>query len=188
MGINFVENIEKMTDAYIVNQIKDGNYELLNVIIERYNPVIFYYINKFCPENYREDAVQEATLALYSAVKDYDAKKSSFSTFATLCIKRAVISILRGSQRKKDIPDELLISLENEEIADNNSPEDIFIEQENYRSLADTIKLELSSLEFEVLQLYLSGERYSEIADKLSISEKSVNNALSRIRKKLKSN
>ena len=187
MGINFVENGKNMTDGEIVKEIAGGNYELLCVIIERYNPVIFRYINKYCPESYREDAVQEVTLALYSAIKDFDETKSSFYTFATVCIKRAVISILRNLQRKKDIPDELLYSIENEEIADNNSPEKIFFERENYKSLTDTIRLELSSLELDVLQLYLSGEKYSDIAARLDISEKSVDNSLARIRKKLKS-
>ena len=69
---------------------------------------------------------------------------------------------------------------------DNNSPEKIFFDNEDFKSLKDTIKVELSSLEYEVLQLFLSGENYSAIAEKLGISEKSVDNSLTRVRKKLK--
>ncbi|MBR4122900.1 MAG: sigma-70 family RNA polymerase sigma factor [Clostridia bacterium] len=186
MSENFVENYEKLTDDEIVVSIKNGNYEMLQIIIDRYYPTIYSYIKKYCSSDYAEDAFQEATLALYSAVKDYDSKKARFSTFATLCIKRALISVLKNRQRKKDIPQELLLSIEDINLIDSNSPEKIFFDREDYKNLTDTIRLELSSLEYDVLQLYLSGERYSDIALKLGISEKSVDNSLARIRKKLK--
>ncbi len=186
MEITFVENYEKMSDNEIVQQIKDGNYELIKVIIERYYPTVLFNVKKYCPENLREDAVQEATLALYTAVKDFDAQKSSFSTFASLCISRSVLGVLKKSRRKKDIPDELVDSLDNLEIADNNTPEKIFFDKEDYKSLANTIKLELSALEYRVLQLFLSGISYSAIADTLGITEKAVDNSLARVRKKLK--
>lgn len=188
MRKSFVENYEDMSDDEIIALINGGNYELLQVIIDRYYPVMLGYIRKYCPPDYSEDAVQEATLALYSAVKDFDSSKSAFSTFAALCIKRSVISVLKSRQRKKNIPDELLSSIDDLEIVDSNSPETIFFEREDYKSLTDTIRLELSALEYEVLQLYLSGEKYCDIAKKLNISEKSVDNSLTRIRKKLRGN
>jgi hypothetical protein len=87
---------------------------------------------------------------------------------------------------KKDIPEELITSIEGLELVDNNSPEKIFFDNEDYKSLKDTIKLELSELEYQVLESFLGGENYSSIALKLGISEKSVDNSLSRVRKKLK--
>ncbi len=159
----------------------------MQVIIERYYPVILYYARKYAPDDLREDAVQEGNLALFSAVKNYNLKKASFSTFASLCVKRAVIAVLRGKNRKKDIPDELMSSIEELELIDANTPEKILIDRENLRTLTDSIKVELSSLEYKILQLHLSGNNYSQIALKLEISEKSVDNALSRVRKKLKS-
>ena len=186
MSIDFVENYENLSENDIIDRIRNGDYELLQVIISRYYPVICNFVRKYCPENYSEDAFQEATLALYTAVKSYDSEKSSFSTFAALCIKRAVIGVLKSNSRKKDIPDELLSSLEDCEIVDTNSPEKIFFDREDYKSLADSIKLELSQLEYDVLKQYLAGAKYSDIADALGINEKSVNNALIRIRKKLK--
>ena len=183
---NFVENYEKLTDEAIVEKIKNGNYELLQVIIERYYPTISFYVKKYCPSDYIEDAIQEATIAIYSAVKDYESGKSAFSTFATLCIKRSLFGVLKAHQRKKDIPEELITSIEELVLVDSNSPEKIFFDREDYKSLADTIRLELSSLEYDVLQFYLSGEKYSSIALKLGISEKAVDNSLARIRKKLK--
>lgn len=186
MRNTFVENYENISENDIIARINSGDYELLQVIIERYYPLICSCVRKYCPDAYSEDAFQEATLALYSAVKGFDPSKSSFSTFATLCIKRSVIAVMKNSKRKKSIPDELLSPIEDCEIIDNNSPEKIFFDREDYKNLADIIKLELSHLEYEVLQCYLAGEKYSDIAKKLSISEKSVNNALTRIRKKLK--
>lgn len=186
MGINFVENYKNCTDDEIIARIAEGDYELLAIIIERYYPVILYYTRKFCPADYSEDAVQEATLALYSAVKDYDPQKSSFNTFASLCIKRSLISVLKTRNRQKCIPDELLSSIDELQIVDSNTPEKIFFDREDYKTLTDSIKLELSALEYKVLQLYLSGDKYSDIAIKLNISEKAVDNSLWRIRKKLK--
>lgn len=187
MRINFVENYENLSDDEIVSLINSGNYELMQVIIERYYPVILYNVKNYCPEIYREDAVQEANIALYTAVKSFDKAKSSFSTFATLCIKRSVQTVLKTHNCKKHIPDELVYSLEELEIIDHNSPEKIFLDKEGYENLANSIKLELSELEYKVLQLQLSGDSYSVIADKLSITEKAVDNSLSRVRRKLKS-
>ncbi len=186
MGKKFVENYEKLDDDAIVSLINNGDLEAIGIIIERYYPVILMYINKLCPPELAEDAIQEATLAIYSAIKTYDGQKASFSTFAGLCIKRSILSFLKFQTRKKTIPSELLSSIDDVEIADSNSPEKIFFDKDDYKTLADSIKLELSPLEYKVLQLYISGYRYSVIADKLSLTEKSVSNAMLRIRKKLK--
>jgi len=186
MGKKFVEFDEKLSDEEIVELINAGNLESIGILINRYYPIIVMYVNQLCPKELHEDAVQEATFALYSAVKGYDHQKSSFSTFAGVCIKRSVISFLKSQNRKKAIPSELVDSIEDLEIADSNSPEKIFFDRNDYETLANSIKLELSAMEYKVLQLYISGYRYSVIASKLNITEKSVNNALSRIRKKLK--
>ena len=95
-----------------------------------------------------------------------------------MCAKRA--------GRKKNIPEELLEPIEDVSIPDCNSPEKIFFDKEAYKALTHSIKLELSGMELAVLQLFLSGKKYIDIADELGVSEKSVNNALMRIRRKLK--
>ena len=186
MGKNIVENYKNLSDNELIALIKQGDFKPLGIIIDRYYPAICNYVNQFCPENCREDAIQEATFALYGSIKGYCSEKSSFSTYANLCIKRSVISYLKTQNRKKAIPSALLSSIDEVDLADCNSPEKIFFERNDYEALTDTIRLELSKLEYEVLQLYISGYKYSVIAEKLSITEKSVNNALLRIRKKLK--
>ncbi len=186
MQKKIVENYENLSDDNIVSLVKSGDYEPMGIIIKRYYPTILMYVNQLCPEDCREDAIQEAIFALYSAIKAYDNQKATFSTFAGVCIKRSVISFLKLQNRKKAIPQELLSSIDDIEIADGNSPEKIFFDRNDYKALTDNIKLELSPLEYNVLQLYISGYRYSVIADKLQLTEKSVNNAMLRIRKKLK--
>ncbi len=187
MRNNFVENYKNLTDDEVITLINNGDYELMQLIIERYYSVILFYVRKFCPADFREDAVQEANIALYTAVRDYKSQKSAFSTFAQLCIKRSVMDVLKKRARKKSIPDELLAPIDEAVVIDSNTPEKIFFEREDYKALTDNIRLELSTLEYKVLQLHLSGAGYTEIASILKISEKSVDNALSRIRKKLKS-
>lgn len=186
MGINFVENNNKMTDDEVITKINEGNYELLSVVIERYLPLIVKIAKQYLPSAQIEDAVQEATFALYSAIKNYEVGKASFKTFATLCIKRSVISQLRKTNALKSIPQELISSIDEVELTDVNTPEEILIEKENYKALTNNIKLELSAMEYNVLELFLSGKGYSDIAKALGITEKSVDNALARIRKKIK--
>ena len=186
MGQDSFEVYENLSDDEIVSLVKSGDYAPVGILIKRYYPTILLYVNQLCPEEHKEDAIQEATFALYSAIKGYNSQKSSFSTFASVCIKRAVIAFLRSQNRKRVIPSELVSSIDEVEIADSNSPEKIFFDRDNLESLTNNIKLELSPLEYKVLELYVSGYRYSVIADRLSITEKSVNNAMIRIRKKLK--
>lgn len=181
-----ITNRSDKTDEEIVEQIKSGEYELLPLLIERYLPYIIYFTEKYCNERDKEDAIQEATLALYSAIKTFDSGKSSFSTFASICIKRSVLSGLKSSGRKKKVPDELISSIDGIDIPDRNNPEEILLEKESLKDFAQTIKLELSGLEYKVLNLHLYGFSHSVIAEKLGISEKSVDNSLTRVRKKLK--
>ncbi len=189
-GVNMkekiVENVENLPDNDIIDLITKGDIEAIGILIKRYYPTILMFVNQMSPKELYEDAIQEATLSLYSAINNYNCERSSFQTFASLCIKRSVISFLKAQNRKKNIPNELVSSLDDMEIADSNSPEKIFFDRNDYKALTDNIKLELSPLEYNVLQLYISGYRYSVIADKLSVTEKSVSNAMLRIRKKLK--
>ena len=188
MGKSFVENHKKLTDNELILLINQGEYENLQILIDRYLPLIKKIAKKYCPENELEDAVQEAVFGLYSAIRGFDPQKSTFVTFASLCIKRSVIDHLRKSNTQKNIPTELLTSIEDAEIPVHSSPESILLEKEAYTTLTDNIRLELSGMEYSVLQLFLESKSYKEIADIMQISEKSVDNALARIRKKIKNN
>lgn len=181
-----LKNYENLSDIELISFIKKGRYECLQILVNRYVPTVDYYCSKFDLLSERDDILQEATFSLYSSIDSFDDSKSSFSTYSNIIIKRVIISYLKRYSRKKHIPEELLNSLEFIEVSDFNDPEKIFLEKESLKSLTDSIKLELSKFEFDILNLYLLGLSYNDIASKLDISQKSVDNALARIRKKLK--
>ncbi len=188
MSITFGENIKNLSDNVLIERINAGELELLQIIISRYTPTVRFYAKKIAlHESDVEDMVQDGLIALYSAVKSFVPGKAAFSTFATLCIKRAMLGVNRIAVRKRNIPSELLSSLdEAPETFTEKSPETVYIEKESLERLTETIRLELSAFEYKVLNAFLEGKSYSQIADDNGITVKSVDNALSRIRGKLK--
>lgn len=184
----YLENqTSNLSDDYLISGINSGKYEYLGPLINRYMPYIIKIAGKYkgCGLD-TEDLIQEGTLALFSAVKAFDYEKSSFSNFAFICINRSIVTQLRAHNAAHRVPGNLISPLDEVELFDENSPENIFIEKESYLSLAEAIRNDLSKLEYNVFYEFLSGCSYVEIADKLHISVKSVDNALKRIRKKLK--
>ena len=150
-----------------------------------------------------DDLIQEGMIGLFKAVRDYDiGRDASFSTFADLCVSRQMYTAVQASRRQKHIPLNTYISLDNsagtnregeEEKLVNvlafrsgQSPEEMVIDRENVTQLERTIEKELSSFEKQVLDLYLTGMGYQQIARVLGKDDKSTDNALQRIKTKLK--
>jgi len=147
-----------------------------------------------------EDVIQEGMIGLYKAVRNFQFEKfSSFKTFAELCITRQIITAIKSATRKKHLPLNLSISL-NEPIYKESSdrtrldimeslnisnPEDSFLNKEDFDNFKERIKGVLSELEREVLERYLDTKSYKEIATELGKQVKSVDNALQRIKRKL---
>jgi RNA polymerase sporulation-specific sigma factor len=174
-------------DNELVLRINAGEYELFHILIKRYQP----YINGTAlslssAKSEVEDLVQEGNIALFSAVRGFSQGSASFKTFATVCIKNAMIDVLRKQTAKHKIPEALCASLEDVEPQDDNTPEKIFFDNESYRLLKDSINVELSKLEHKVLSAHLAGMSYSDIAEFLDVTVKSVDNSLKRVRGKLK--
>ena len=182
------EKLSQISDSDLVALINDGKYEYLQVLINRYMPYVISVASRYRAGGFdTEDFIQEGTLAIFSAVKAFDSSKASFKTFVTLCINRAMTSALtRVAGANRHIPEGLISPIDEIELPDVSSPESIFIEKESYNDLEHTIKQELSDFEYQVLCEFLSGKSYAEIADALSVSAKSVDNALKRIRAKIK--
>ena len=149
----------------------------------------------------RDDLIQEGMIGLFKAVRDYDSgRDASFFTFAELCISRQMYSAVQAAGRMKHIPLNSYISLygnnsEHEEdesgildvLADNGlNPEDLFIDKENVEQLDKKIEQELSTFEKQVLDLYVTGMSYTQIAKVLGRDEKSTDNALQRLKSKVK--
>ena len=95
-------------------------------------------------------------------------------------------ALLRVAGAAKHIPEDLIYPIDEVELSDMNNPESIFIEKESYDDLELTIKQELSDFEYQVLCEFLIGKSYADIADSLNVTAKSVDNALRRIRSKIK--
>ena len=149
-----------------------------------------------------DDLIQEGMLGLFKAVRDYDCgRDASFRTFAQLCVTRQLYTAVKASSRKKHLPLNTAISLsrpmredgeEEEEFLDcleadaSSNPEVYLIGQEEMERLEEKIEKELSAFEKQVLELHLTGMGYVEIAHVLNRDEKSTDNALQRIRAKLR--
>ena len=176
-----------MSDNELVAIINSGEYECFKQLIKRYQPYIRYTASSLLVDGYElDDLIQEGNVALYFAVQGFKDAKASFSTYACACIKNAMIDVLRKQTSKGKIPDSMFSSLSDVEPYDNNTPEKIFFDNEGYRLLTDSIKIELSKLEYAVLIAFLSGLSYIDIAKMLGVSAKSVDNSLKRVRNKLK--
>lgn len=183
--MNLPDNYAELDDNEIIKRIQNGENELFSVVSKRYTSLISYFISSFnCSKEDREDLMQEGLLALYYAVGVYDFISSSFCTFASVCIRRGLISSIRRISRKKLLPQIELPDIENIPVGDFN-PEEVFINKENFIHFLDKIKLSLSSFEYSVLTSYLRYTNYGDVAENLSVSVKKVDNALQRVRKKI---
>lgn len=199
------KNYEGITDEGIIEKIRQGDTDAVDFLMEKYkNLVRRKAANLFLIGADKEDLIQEGMIGLYKAIRDYEADKtSSFYAFADLCISRQMYSAIKASNRKKNIPLNTYISLygpafgedkgnENGESyvnfvsgEKNLNPEELIIDKENMTVLEYTIERRLSPLEKEVVQYYMNGLSYVEIAEILGRSPKSVDNALQRIKTKL---
>ena len=137
-----------------------------------------------------EDLIQEGMLGLWKAVRDYTPDRgASFRTFAQTCVKNSMISAIKTAAGKHHIPlndsvpFETLLFDRNDQLAVSD-PETLYIDREIYREQLDQFYSKLSGFEAKVLDLYLNGLSYSEIADQVNRSPKSVDNAVQRIRRK----
>lgn len=135
----------------------------------------------------KEDIYQESVVAFLRALHSYDENREvGFRTFASVCIRNHIASILRNGQRSKNSAMVDYIPIEEIDLISKSEPESDWIEKEAFFNMKKRINALLSEFEMEVLKLYLSGLSYKEIGKKLGKSEKSVGNALSRVRKKLR--
>ena len=182
----------------ILSSAQSGDNKQTEALIKQYRNIVeaiaAKYINS--PLEY-DDLIQEGMIGLFKAVRDYKSdKEASFYSFAQLCITRQLSSALEASNRKKHMPLNTYISFsqsdsdgtEFEEILQDDiaSPEQLLIEKEKFKEFKEQLWNKLSNMEKKVLQLYLEGNNYTSIARMLGKSDKSIDNALSRIRQKLK--
>ena len=184
-----------MTDEQLALLAQQGNSNAELELFNTYRSLI----NK-CSRGYFliggdiEDLVQEGMIGLYKAIKNYSADKAAtFSTFASLCIRRQIQSAVRNASAKKNKALSSAVPIMDEDsddtgvylIADGESPDSILIHRQTSQAIFEELKKLLSPLEYDVLKYYLSGLSYQQIASKTKQTKKSIDNALSRIKKKL---
>lgn len=168
-------------------------------ILEKLDKYIYKIVNKYYIAGYeKEDLIQEARIGVYSAKKYFDKEKNdNFIKFACLCIERRIIMLLKKSKRQKNIPLNESLSLDKPILDDNDNSfidiinindDDIckYLEKENLKDRKKELFEKLSEKEREVLELYISGFNISEIKEKMSLTYKSVDNTIQRIKKKAK--
>ena len=190
-----------MSDEEIVSAAKAGNDSATEYIIEKYKNLVKSRARTyFLIGAAQEDIVQEGMIGLFKAVRDFNGSKTaSFRAFAELCITRQIITAIKTATRQKHIPLNSYISL-NRPVFDDDAeqtlldtisekkvfdPEEIVITKEHFMSLREKMSKNLSKLEWNVLSLYLDGKSYVEIAKIVKKSEKSIDNALQRIKRKV---
>lgn len=184
-----------MTDEQLALLAQQGNSNAELELFNKYRSLI----NK-CSRGYFliggdiEDLVQEGMIGLYKAIKNYSADKAAtFSTFASICIRRQIQSAVRNASAKKNKALSSAVPIMDEDsddtgvylIADGESPDSILIHRQTSQAIFEELKKLLSPLEYDVLKYYLSGLSYQQIASKTKQTKKSIDNALSRIKKKI---
>ena len=178
--------LDKLGDEELV-KISCKNKNADSVLAARYVGIVKKYARGFSPASAEtaEDFMQEGFLGLLEAIKTFNPKKNAkFRTYAGKCIKNRMISSMRKNMPQgggDDFEDQL------ENVTDSDKiPEEIVIEKETGDELCEKIFSALSQYERNVFRLFLRGDSYRTIAEKTDSEEKSVNNAMQRVRQKLK--
>ena len=191
-----MKQYDGIKDEELISRFKNGESEILDYLMEKYkNMVRKKARTMFLIGGENDDLIQEGMIGLFKAVRDYHPDKdAAFHTFAGICVDRQIYNAIQSSNRQKHQPLNSYISLseqdgENEEhLGDTwvENPESIIIDQENVQSLEQEITTTLSPMENQVLEYYLVGNGYGEIAHIMGKTPKSIDNALQRIRTKIK--
>ena len=197
-------------EKILLEKAKNGDEKAINELMHLYKPLVTIIARKYFLINATtDDLIQEGMLGLFKAYRSYNINsKTSFKTFASVCIKRQIQTALIANNRNKNIPlntyfsinnqGKILLSVKNDEenddeedtgffITSNNlTPEESVLFREKLDEVDSHINNLLSGFEKKVLHLYIKGLNYIEIAQRLKKEPKSIDNALGRIKIKLR--
>lgn len=196
-------NYKEYNDNELLYYISENNEEALEIIYKKYEPLIYRLANhvmNYCKNSGVElnDLIQEGMLGLSKSVEQYkDHKEASFYTFSKTCIERRMISAAIAARRQKHkiLNDSLSIETTDEDgnmIYENllsdetTNPEQMLLNLEQEQIILDQAKEVLTTFELQVFELKMNGFNYKEIAEILDRDIKSVDNALQRVKTKLK--
>ena len=195
--------INNMNDEELVRLIQtENNKEALEFLLDKYKNLVNMKVSKyFIIGAEKDDMIQEGMIGLYKAIRRFEVEKhSAFKSFANMCVERQMITAIKTSNRQKHMPLNSYLSLNSspndEDDEDGADLLDIFnanlvedpletvTKKEYYSYVEKTINNSLSDFEKKVLNRFINGESYEQIASKLETPVKSVDNAIQRIRKK----
>ena len=190
--------LDRHSDEALCALAASGNREAEEVLVARYNRLV-----RTCARPFfliggdSEDLTQEGMVGLIKAVREYDAaKEASFRTFAEICIRNRLYSVLRAAARDKHSPLNQSVPLDTPFLDSNSytsgtshlaqrNPEDFLIDREHTAALLAGVRKQLSEFEAKILGYYLDGLSCREIAETVGKPPKSVDNAVQRIRRKV---
>ncbi len=187
--------LEKLTDEELVFLAQKGDEKAVNMIARKYKTLVSAITHSYflygCDS---EDLLQEGMIAVVSAINSYSGG-ASFKNYATVCVRNRIFSLIKSFNNSKNKPLNNYISLSGDADSDNDKsdiiiaksfgPEETYLNQETLEEYNKMIEKTLSKLEYKILQLFLQGYSYEKIAKTLLKNEKSIDNALQRVRKKL---
>ena len=201
-----MEQYNLLSDEELISRLREGHEDIRDYLMEKHKNLVrkkaraLYLIG-----GDNDDLIQEGMIGLYKAIRDFDPERgASFHTFADLCISRQMYTAVQASQRLKHTPLNTYVSLDShgrtEEDRDpetqtlaelltdktGRNPEELFLDKERVAYLEKRIATELSELERQVLDLYITGMSYTQIAKVLRRSEKATENALTRAKQKIR--
>lgn len=179
-----------LSDDVLAELSKNSDEQAFNELVLRYLGKISFIARKYSARGYEHtDFVQEGLIGLYRAAQNYDREAAgSFGSYAMLVAERRFISIIRRQTAQKSVPETAIVGLDalDVNLADTAlAPEDKLLLSETLTQVFERLSQSLSKRELSVLRLYTEGLSYSDIAARLGIAPKSVDNALQRVRRKV---
>jgi RNA polymerase sigma-H factor len=192
----------ELADLQLVMRARNGDQKALDELIRRYSGFVRLKASSyFLAGGDADDLIQEGLIGLYKAVRDFSADKSSFRSFAELCVTRQIITAIKTATRFKHAPLNTYVSFSHTPAGQESDgdctlgdalpgptvddPSVCVISTEELQSLVFTLGSGLSKLEADALRLYLEGESYETMAERLGCDTKTIDNALQRVKRKV---
>lgn len=182
-----------------VIEAQNGDKDAQEFILRKYKNLVKSHAKQYHINGAdKEDLIQEGMIGLYKAIRDYNPQKNIyFHVFAQLCIARQIMTAVKSANRKKHTPlnDYISLDINTEEVTENlieqfsvnavKGPEQLLIEKEDSENMRKKLKRTLTEKEIKIVDLYLKGYSYAEMAAIVGISDKGISSALHRVKKKL---
>ena len=192
----------ELEDLQLVIKARNGSKTALDELMRRYHGFVRLKASSyFLAGGDADDLIQEGLIGLYKAVRDFSPDKSSFRSFAELCVTRQIITAIKTATRFKHAPLNTYVSFSHTPAGQESDgdctlgdalpgpsvddPSVCVISTEELQSLVFTLGTGLSKLEADALKLYLEGESYETMADELGCDTKTIDNALQRVKRKV---